>query len=232
MESVPIENIQPRFLWLDPASGKKRQAVKSVRARSAIVVVGQTPDSRIWVLESWADRVGTNEIVKKFVDMCEKWLPMVAAFEDMGQQTLLEDPIMQEAETRGLTIPLSPMSVPTKVDKNWRIRTTLQPIIGAGRLMLSRDDIELRNEITNFPMSTVKDMIDALASACALVPPPAAVNRSGDEIRALAEYLRDSGVSPREIERRVEEEGGYATLEGTPTWQRNLSRMGHFSVRH
>lgn len=232
MESMPIDQIQPRYLWLDPSSGKKKQQVKAVRARSAIVVVGQSPDSRIWVLDSWADRCGTNEIVKNFVDLCERWGPIVAGFEDMGQQSLLEDPILQEAERRGLTIPLSPLPVPTKVEKNWRIRTTLQPIIGAGRLMLESSQIELKNEITNFPMSSVKDMIDALACACALIPPPQALNRDHDEIQEIAAYLRESGMPPRDIERRVAELGGYAQFDDVPNWQRRMSRMEHFAIRH
>lgn len=187
------------------ASGKKKEALKSVRARSAIVVVGVDPLQRIWALDAWAARVGTNEIVKQFMDRVLKWGPVIAAYEDVGQQTLLEDPILNEAEKRGITVPLCPVTVTTKVDKNWRIRSILQPIIGAGRFLLNEDLDELKNEITGFPMSSIKDLIDACASACALVPPPQSHDQVNSEEQNLAEYLRNSGVPAREIEARVHE---------------------------
>lgn len=228
MNSLELSAIQPRYMWLDPASGKPKQRIKTVRARSAIVVVGKTTDSRIWALDAWADRSGTTEIVKHFVDMCAKWGPVVAGFEDAGQQFLLAEPIMEEAAKRDIEVPLAPVTVPTKVDKTWRIRTILQPVIGSGRLMIRHDLLELRNEITQFPMSVIKDLVDALASAVALVPPPAATHQHQDEVHELARYLRESGVPPSEIERAVQEAGGLVGHNQMPEWQRNLSRMGHF----
>lgn len=222
MVTVNVEDIQPRYLYLDPAGGKKTQAIKSVRARSAIVVVGTDPMSRIFVLDTWADRVGTNEIVKNYCDLVERWKPQVAAFELAGQQHLLADPILDEAEKRGITIPITPVVPSNKVDKNFRIRAVLQPIIGAGRLILGDSQLELKKEILDFPMSTTVDLIDALASACSFVPPPIAPTKDWDEKRELARYLRESGVPPSEIERRFEEMGGYGPERHTPLWQQKL----------
>ena len=205
MAQVFLDDIQPRYMWLDPASGKADANLKSVRARSAIVVIGTDALHRIWVLYSWSSRVGTNEIVKQFNDRVQKWGPIVAAYEDVGQQSLLEDPIMSDATDRGIVVPLAPVTVTTKVDKNWRIRSILQPIIGAGRLIINEQLIELKNEITGFPMSSIKDLIDALASCCALVPPPVSHEQNSDAVKNLASYLRNSGVSAREIESRVRE---------------------------
>lgn len=224
MESLRLDDINPRYLWLDPASGKKKEAIKSVRARSAIVVVGTDAINRIMVLDAWADRTGTNEIVRNFVDMCEYWGPSIAAFEDMGQQSLLFDPIMDEAEKRGLHIPLMAIKPTTKVDKRFRIRATIQPVYGAGRLLIDDSLIELINEITAFPMSPTMDLVDAMASAIALVPPITTNQHEVDDAAELARYLRESGASISDIERRMEEIGAYNRAEPENVWA-NLKKM-------
>lgn len=220
MGSVRLDEINPRYMWLDPASGKRGNRLHSVRARSAIVVIGIDSWGRIYVLDAWADRVGTTGIVTNFLDRVMKWGPMIAAYEDMGQQSLLEEPLMEEAEARGVTLPLAPVSVSTKVEKTWRIRTILQPIVGAGRLILDDRLIELRNEITSFPMSQLKDIVDALASCCALVPPPRAQATAYDEQRDLFRYLRESGAPLSEIERYMGLDSGVGKKE--VNWQRDL----------
>ena len=112
-------------------------------------------------------------------------------------------------------MPLAAFTVSTKVDKIWRIRTTLQPLLGSGRLLISRRLDELKNEITSFPMSTQNDLVDALASVCAIIPAPTTVNQNYDEVKELAKYLRDTGVSPAVIEQRVNELGGYEQFSST-----------------
>lgn len=209
MNSITLDAINPRYLWLDPASGKKKEAIKSVRARSAIVVVGTDVLNRVYVLDAWADRVGTNEIRRKFVDMCEHWAPKIAAFEDMGQQSLLVDPIRDEAASRGISIPLAAITPTTKVDKRFRIRATIQPVYGAGRLIINEALVELINEVTSFPMSSTMDLVDALAAAIGLVPPMTTTQQKQSEAEELARYLRESGASMWEIEQRMAEIGAY-----------------------
>lgn len=191
-----------------------------MRARSAIVVVGVDPLNRIYVLDAWADRVGTNEIRKKFVDMCEYWGPTVAAFESVGQQSLLSDPIMDEAAERGITIPLAAITPTTKVDKRFRIRATIQPVYGAGRLLINESLIELINEVTSFPMSSTVDLVDALASAIGMIPPMTTEQQKQDDAAELAKYLRDNGVPMTDIERRMAEIGAYQQSNDTSTWTR------------
>ena len=72
-EALGIETINTRYMWLDPASGKVDARLRSVRARSAIIVIGTTLDEKIWALAAWAKRSGTQEMVQTFVQMCIKW---------------------------------------------------------------------------------------------------------------------------------------------------------------
>lgn len=222
MQMIGIEHVNPRYLWLDPASGKRDAKLRSVRARAAMIVVGTSADQKVWALDGWAKRAGTQEVVRTFVDMVVKWGPVVAGFEDMGQQSLLLDPILQEADSRGVSVPLAPTKVNTKVEKNWRIRQQLQPLIGHGRLIINEELIELKSEIAQFPMSNMKDLIDALAGACSLVPPPLTKERKSQEAQELARYLRETGVPPSEIEDAIRQFGGYNGSDYMPRWQRDL----------
>lgn len=225
MQQIRLDEINPRYLFCDPASGKKREAIRSVRARSAIVVVGTDSLNRIFVLDAWADRVGTNEIRKKFVDMCEYWGPAIAAFEDVGQQSLLVDPIMDEAAMRGLQLPLAAIKPTTKVDKRFRIRATIQPVYGAGRLIINESLLELINEITGFPLSPTMDLVDAMASAIALVPPATTEQKTSDDAAELARYLRESGASMDAIEQRMAEIGAFGRGNQLETSWTKLRRL-------
>ena len=228
---VELSKIHPRWLYLDPASGKNKERLKNVRARSAMVVVGTDPLQRVFVLDAWAGRVGTNVIVDTFVSMAIKWGVVVAGFEDAGQQNLLMDPLLDAADKRGVKLPLTPVTVNTRVDKKWRIRTILQPVIGAGRLIILEDLIELINEVTSFPMNAKMDLVDAMATAVSLTPPVTTKGVGRDEQKELAKYLRDSGMSPMEIEDYLLRGGVDAdsVIGETKKWWHNLTKQHDMS---
>lgn len=186
------------------------------------MVVGLSTDERIWVLDTWAKRAGTQEIVEMLLNFCERWNPLIAAYEDVAQQSLLWDPILQASLTRGITVPLTGVKVRTTVDKNWRIRSILQPLIGQGRLMVQAQHRDLIAEITQFPMSNLKDLIDALAGACSLIRPPVRQGQRAQSSRDLARWLRETGMSPDEIEREVSRVGRELSEDYMPRWQREL----------
>lgn len=225
MGHITLDQLHTYYIWLDPASGKRNTTIRSVRSRSALVVAGTDQIGRIWAVDAKAGRWSTNEIVANLLVLCQKWKPLLVGYEAMGQQTLLEDPINDGGKMLGIQVPLTPFTVSTKVDKNWRIRSAIQPLIGSGRLLINRALTELVNEITSFPMSSVNDLVDALASVCMVIPAPTTVNDNYDEVRELAHYLRESGAPPSEIEARVAEMGGYQQFDQTvPAWQRELIR--------
>lgn len=225
MGHINLNDITDYYMWLDPASGKRNTTIRAVRSRSALVVAGVDSLSRIWAVDARAGRWSTNEIVSNLLILCRKWKPLLVGYEAMGQQTLLEDPINDGAREAGIVVPLAPFTVSTKVDKNWRIRTSLQPLIGTGKLLVNRKLTELVHELTSFPMSSVNDLVDALASVCAVIPAPTSVNENYDEVKELAHYLRETGAPPSEIEARVAELGGYQQYEERiPGWQRELIR--------
>ena len=87
----------------------------------------------------------------------------------------------------------------------------LNPLFNHGRLFLLSNQHDLHRELTSFPMSPLVDLVDALASACAMIPPkPKPPAENADEAAEVAKYLRDQGVAPHIIHQRV------AAIRGNP----------------
>jgi hypothetical protein len=177
--------------------------VKRIRARSAIVVVGVDALNRALVLHTWADRCTASVLMERIFTVAELWRPRVFGCEDNAMQALFADLVASRAVERDITLPLIGVTQPTNVDKDWRIRTTLQPVIAEGRLLIQPHQVELRAELTSFPMARLKDLIDALASALKLIRHVPFQKQRDHERESLAKYLRDSGVAPAAIDARM-----------------------------
>ncbi len=203
---------------MDPASGKK-SVHKRVRSRAALVVCAMDNIGRVFVLDCWTGRGGAQQLSEVFVQKTGLWSPRIAAFEDAGQQMLLMDPIMAEAKKQGILVPLQPVPPLSGVDKKWRIRATLQPVVAPGRLFIQEEHIELRSELTSFPLGASQDILDALASCIMLMPPPRAQETIDNEREDLLYYLRESGA-PMHI---IEAEGKNNKQQW---WQKICQEMG------
>lgn len=192
------------YAFLDPASGKLK-TVKRIAARSAIVVIGVDPYTRIFVRYAWAARCSTDALMDQVYKVQEEFQPQLFGVEANAQQSLFGEALRREARWRDLDIHIVGVDQPTRIDKDFRIRTALQPAIREGRLFLPEEGLaELRLEIQAFPLGATKDLIDALASAVSLVPARPTSTQNESEIEELAAYLRSQGVSPQVIEATIQ----------------------------
>ena len=200
------------YAFLDPA-GKKQgtDKLKKVRANTAIAVIGVDPLQRVIVLEAWRAKTSAAATTKQVFDLNDRWHPKMFGCEANAMQELYADMLLLEAQRQNIRINLVPITQPTNVDKHWRIRTVLNPLFNHGRLFLLPNQHDLHRELTSFPMSPLVDLVDALASACAMIPPkPKPPAESADEAAEVAKYLRDRGVAPHIIHQRV------AAIRGNP----------------
>jgi len=204
MKYIRLEDLIFRAAFCDPASGKKEQ-IKRVRARSAIVVVGADVLSRFFVLHAWAERCSTDHLMDRIIEVNDQWRPRVFGIEANAMQSLFADNVQREARYKEKSIPIVPVYQPTTIDKDWRIRMTLQPVIANGRLLLLASQHELKVELVSFPMSATKDLVDALASAIALIPGPVVRRDQDEEMDARLAYLRESGAPASYIEQVIDE---------------------------
>jgi len=206
---VPVVRVKLDVLdvygFLDPA-GKKQgtDKLKKVRANTAIAIIGVDPLQRVIVLEAWRAKTSAAATTKQVFDLNDRWHPKMFGCEANAMQELYADMLLLEAQRQNIRINLVPITQPTNVDKHWRIRTVLNPLFNHGRLFLLPNQHDLHRELTSFPMSPLVDLVDALASACAMIPPkPKPPAESADEAAEVAKYLRDRGVAPHIIHQRV-----------------------------
>jgi len=204
---IDLADLPTRYAFLDPASSKKAMELRQTKARSAIIVIAPDWLGRIFVLDAWADRCSTDALIERMYATHATWKLKIMGGEANGMQELFQESILRDARLRGKELPLRPVHVSTRVEKTWRIRTILQPIIANGRLFLRSDMNELRSELTSFPLSPLVDMVDALASAIKLVPKRPTQREDDRELQELLSYLRKTGASQQVIE-EVSQRGG------------------------
>jgi hypothetical protein len=202
--SFPLDRIRPLYGFLDPAGPKRRiEALKHVAARSALIVAGADDLGRVFCVSAWGARCSTDALMERMEDTCDRFKLKLLGCEENALAGLFADAVRRDARLRNRVLPLVGITQPPNVEKDYRIRTTLQPLIGNGRLFLLGNDsgmMELRIEITTFPMNARKDMIDALASLCRLMPLKSARFGYDEEHESYLRYLRESGARPEVIE--------------------------------
>jgi len=162
-------------VFADPASPKKTSqnaaALKKVKARMAAVAVGLTPLGHIVVLDAWAEKATTIDFIDKLYEMWQRFSPSRIGIEEAAQQGLFIEAFDYIARTvKHQRLPIVGIPVPSNQEKEYRIRTCLQPIISEGRLVISSKHVELLSEIRTFPRGALKDLIDSLAYAVKMLP--------------------------------------------------------------
>lgn len=191
-----------RYAFSDPASGK--QKLKKVRSRQAIVVVGVDFLLRIFVLLAWAGRLTTSKFRDKLLSIHDEFKPRRFGIEANAMQELFGDLVIEKAKEEFGASRFMPIHQPTRIEKEFKIRTALEPVIADGRLFLQDDQVELRSEVASFPTGHFKDLVDALASAIMLIPRRFPQQEKRQETEALAKYLRDTGAPAWYIQQKVE----------------------------
>lgn len=196
-----------RACWVDPAGGPTN--AKHQKPRAAIVAIGQDDFERVFILDSWADRIAPDQLINRIFDTNARWKPAVFGIDASGPQVIFSQTLQREARERGIRIALRPVAL--HADKTFSIETTLQPIAAQGRLF--RPPIarvhSLESEWNQFPDGFYRDQLDSLACCIRLLP------------RTLPEHLRMLG---REQLRR------YLEQIGTPKDQIELQLLS--AVQH
>jgi hypothetical protein len=196
-----------RYMAVDPASGKDRKVEES-KARQAIVVLATDHLQRIFTIVAWAGRLPTSRFMDKIIETCDTWKPRICGIEANAMQSLFVDSVALEAKNRMKRLPISPVKQPTDIKKEFRIRTTLEPVINFGRLFIMPEQQDLAYELRGFPTARWMDLVDCLATAINLIPPQIAKRQQDTELEDLAAYLRRTRMPPHMIERRLAEMGG------------------------
>ena len=195
-----------RYFFADPASGKNR--LKKIRARQAIVGIGVDPLQRVFVLEAWAGKLTTTKFRDKIIEFYSQYAPRKFGIENNAMQELFGDLVKEEARKKYGNVRIVGIPTSTKVEKDFKIRTIIQPFFNDGRLFIQEGHTELIAEIRGFPTYYLKDLIDSLAMCIKMIPKQRESLVRADEIKQMAEYLRNSGASSHYIQQRMREMKG------------------------
>jgi hypothetical protein len=145
-----------RVLLADPNSGEL-----TAPDAAAVVVVGVSPDDEVFVLRTWSGRVSPSQFVDKIYELAKSFQVRVVGIEKAGQQSTRHY-FEKKATDTGYYVRVEPLR-PKNRDKEYRIRTALEPVIRSGRLYIMADQTTLRSQIASFPDCTLFDEVDALA---------------------------------------------------------------------
>jgi hypothetical protein len=203
LNSIEIKYLE-KYAFADPAAGKGRGRAKNRLARQAIVVAGRDWLDRWFVLHTWAGRETASSFKQRILSAQQRWNPRTFRIEANGMQVLFGSLVRDAAEELFLdNARFIPAYQPTKVEKTYRIRTGLEPIINDGRLFLLDKTGELAVELRGFPTAQTKDLVDALESVIRFAPRRPEKEVESREVEQYAEYLRSTGCAPHLIAKNV-----------------------------
>lgn len=148
--------------FIDPAISQKQEA-----DNTAIVTIGLNKKSNlIYVLEVKARKMLPDEIIDEVFETYTKWKPRRVWVEVIQYQKMLALEIKKQMNIRNLFFVLD--EIRPQWEKEARIRTTLQPRY-ANHSILHSNNKDMELELLKFPNWKHDDMIDALASAVAML---------------------------------------------------------------
>lgn len=193
------------YAYADLAAGKDAKAKKHT-ARQTIVVGARDWLERWFWVYLWAGRLTTSQFKDRILLAQETFEPRKFGLEANGMQILFGSIVREEARLKfGKGVKIVPIYQPTNVDKNYRIRTGIEPVIIQGRFFLQSKEIDARAEITGFPTAHYKDIVDSMETCMNQVAPRRARKKGEDrEAEEYAAYLRKSGMKGNEIQREME----------------------------
>lgn len=203
METLELQYLEI-YAYCDPAAGKENRS-KRRTARQAIVVGARDWLDRWFWLSLWAGRETSTGLKEKILTTYEQFKPRVFGIEANGMQVLFGALVRDEAKQRFGPIKMLSISQPTNVEKNFRIRTGLEPVIAQGRLFLQSSQTDAYSELQGFPTAQTKDIVDAMETCIRLAPKRPLNRRKDAELEQYAKYLRSSRLPGYVIEKKLAE---------------------------
>lgn len=162
IEVLDFDTLKRVLIW-DPASGERDVKRNS---RNAMIVSGQDPRGRIFVMEGYAERKNPSFLYAKFIGLHQRYNCHKAGIEAVNFSRVLKFPLYKEQIRIGYRFPVEDFT--PIADKHARIRTLL-PYSESHDLFLKRGLTDLHQEIKNFPTFGTNDLVDALAASLDLL---------------------------------------------------------------
>lgn len=181
-----------RITTIDPAASETNRA-----DFSAIVTIGVGPDDETYVLETKRGRWNPGQLIDQIFRTFLKLKPNKIGIESFAFQKVLKWFIREEMRRRRTPLPIQELDRESMRSKTARIES-LQPRVEHCPFKVTRDMIDLIDEMIRYPKAKNDDLLDALAYSEQLrrtpprrqVPDSLAGMRFGDLIKKLDEKKR------------------------------------------
>src|SRR5437773_5893936 len=119
MARVKLATLTSRVAFVDPSAGKTR--LKKQSARSAIACVAADGLDRIFLLHAWADRCSTEKLIDQMCWIHTTFGPSIIGVEANAMQEIFSDAVILLMKSRGISLPIVPVSQPSGIDKDLQI---------------------------------------------------------------------------------------------------------------
>lgn len=149
-KKVPI-NI---FTGVDPASSTKQTADFSV-----IFNIGIDPEGNRYVLPYYRNRATPLNLAEAIVDNFKKFKSEKTRIESVGYQEMLREYVIKRSEEEKIFIPGLNIKENPRTSKSRRLES-LQPIFSRGKVHITVEMQELKNELSLFPRGKHDDLLD------------------------------------------------------------------------
>jgi len=188
--------IWERYMVYDP--GGARSAVRDKRrSRAACVTYGVDEWGNVVALNAWANKDPVETRLERLIDDWVLWKPIWLGVETAALQAEIRQLFQMVAAQRGIHIPTVPIPIPHGMDKDYRIKSAIRPMMAAGKIFVPEHLVELRSEIQSHPTGRTNDLVDAFASGIRMLP-PRNLHKSAEgrqDVGELVKYLRSTGLS-------------------------------------
>ena len=156
-EEVMFESCRRVMFW-DPAMSEGEQ---KKGARNAMTVMFRDRKGRLFLVEAWAEFKNPTLLFSRFIGFHQRYEVHTAAIEDVGFQRSLKFPLFHEMRQCKHIFSVEEQSPVSSKDA--RIRS-LAPFVENHMLYVKRGLRDFVDELKNFPIYPLKDLLDASAA--------------------------------------------------------------------
>lgn len=143
-------------MGVDPASSTKRTA-----DYSTVVSVAIDKHNNKYVLPYFRKRSTPMNLADSIIKQFKKYKPTKTRIESVGYQEMLREYLRQQSEEQGLFISGLEIKENPRTSKSSRLET-LEPHFAQGKMYITPNMPDLKNELLLYPRSKHDDLLDGL----------------------------------------------------------------------